>query len=68
MGKEALKIMERNWEREDMQAYTTEEERSAWVKHQLNRSNFLYKFAEAQVCGTQLSSFKVVQLKADSFQ
>ncbi len=61
MGKEALKVMDRNWDREDMQAYMTEEERSAWVKHQLNGSSFLYKFAEAKVRSTtKLSSFKAV--------
>ncbi|PBK80945.1 hypothetical protein ARMGADRAFT_1039641 [Armillaria gallica] len=49
IGKEALKVMERNWEREEMKGYTTEEERSAWVKQQLNGSWFLYKAPQEKV-------------------
>ncbi|KAK0488456.1 hypothetical protein IW261DRAFT_1413995 [Armillaria novae-zelandiae] len=46
IGKEALRVMDRNWEHEDMKGYLTEEDRSKWVKEQLNGSQFLYKTPE----------------------
>ncbi len=49
IGKEALKILERNWEREDMQGYVTEQDRSLWVNKQLNGSSFLYKVQDDKV-------------------
>ncbi|KAK0227299.1 hypothetical protein EDD85DRAFT_794573 [Armillaria nabsnona] len=49
IGKEALKVMDRNWEREDMKGYLTDKDRSKWVKEQLNGSRFLYKNPDENV-------------------
>ncbi|PBK81653.1 hypothetical protein ARMGADRAFT_1039168 [Armillaria gallica] len=49
IGKEALKVMEWNWEHEDMKGCLTDEDQSKWVKEQLNGSRFLYKNPDENV-------------------
>lgn len=48
-GKTGLKVMDRLWMREDMQEYSTQERRKAWVEHQLEGLRFLYARPDATV-------------------
>ncbi|PBL03186.1 hypothetical protein ARMGADRAFT_1021922 [Armillaria gallica] len=49
ISKEALKVMDQNWEHENMKGYLTDKDHSKWVKEQLNGSQFLYKNPDKNV-------------------